>query len=389
MNIFTILIDMKILQIGDLHLGKTLYDFSLLENQKNMLEQLQNVLLNGEFDVLVLPGDIYDRAVPPAEAVELLDDFLTSIHKKMPNLYIIMISGNHDSASRLSFAKELLQNSNIYIETETDHTILATKEPIILQDKNGLKVAFYLLPFIRGIETEFVIKEFSKKVQDEFKNFPSVLISHCLILGSETSSSERIFVGTAENLNSTLLSNFTFSCLGHIHKPQKVLENAYYSGSPLAYSFDEIKYEKSFLQLEINSPDPKELPKITKIPVKPLRNLRILTDSFDNFVSNPEYRKFSEDYIEFVCTDDSFPLQAAVTLQKIFPYFTNIKLAKDNFDSSASLLSGSEIKQKIFENANAVSIGQVFSEFIADIYGEDADFSKEKQLLEQIAQELE
>ena len=151
---------MKILQTGDLHLGKILYEYSLIEDQKHILNELKNILLNDEYDVLALTGDIYDRAVPSPEAVELFDTFLTEIHAKKPKLSIIIISGNHDSAKRLSFASKLLSSNNIYICAESDIEKIINQKPITITDSNNFQCDFYLLPFVYAED----IKKFTETV---------------------------------------------------------------------------------------------------------------------------------------------------------------------------------------------------------------------------------
>ena len=130
---------MKILQTGDLHLGKILYEYSLLEDQKYILNQITEILLQDDFDVLAITGDIYDRAIPSPEAVELFDQFLTNLHKKKPNLAILIISGNHDSARRLSFASKLLASNNIYICAENLSEKIENLKPISLKDSTGFQ----------------------------------------------------------------------------------------------------------------------------------------------------------------------------------------------------------------------------------------------------------
>lgn len=374
---------MKILQTGDLHLGKILYEYSLIEDQKHILNELKNILLNENYDVLALTGDIYDRAVPSPEAVELFDNFLTELHAEMPNLAIMIISGNHDSARRLSFASKLLSSNNIYICAESDIEKIINQKPITITDSKNFQCDFYLLPFVYGED----IKKFAESVTPS-KEKPGILFSHCLTLGVETSSSERTFVGTAENLNSEIFSKFFYTGLGHIHKPQKVSERIYYAGSPLAYSFDEIKYEKSFLKIEITEENPFT---IEKIPAKPLRNLRSIKDSFKNFLEKAEYQQFKEDYIEFVCTDSILPSSAAGTLKKFFPNLMSLRLACDvECETETSEKFSSEVKQKMFEEKESLPIKEVFEAFVKDIFGKDlTEYEKEVKILEKIVSDLE
>ena len=371
---------MKILQTGDLHLGKILYEYSLLEDQKYILNQITEILLQDDFDVLAITGDIYDRAIPSPEAVELFDQFLTNLHKKKPNLAILIISGNHDSARRLSFASKLLASNNIYICAENLSEKIENQKPISLKDSTGFQCDFYLVPFFHADDIKNIVENISPNPEN-----PSILFSHCLTLGVETSSSERTFVGTAENIDSSIFEKFTYTGLGHIHKPQKVSEKIYYSGSPLAYSFDEIKYEKSFLKIEISKDKKLE---IEKIPANPLRKLVTIKDNFKNFLEKPEYQQFRNDYVEFVCTDSVLPSAASGSLKGIYPNFMTLRIESSE-DEGFEVFSN-EVKQKMFEEKESLPIKDVFEAFVKDIYGKNLDeYEKEVELLEKIAKEIQ
>ena len=371
---------MKILQTGDLHLGKILYEYSLLEDQKYILNQITEILLQDDFDVLAITGDIYDRAIPSPEAVELFDQFLTNLHKKKPNLAILIISGNHDSARRLSFASKLLASNNIYICAENLSEKIENQKPISLKDSTGFQCDFYLVPFFHADDIKNIVENISPNPEN-----PSILFSHCLTLGVETSSSERTFVGTAENIDSSIFEKFTYTGLGHIHKPQKVSEKIYYSGSPLAYSFDEIKYEKSFLKIEISKDKKLE---IEKIPTNPLRKLVTIKDSFKNFLEKPEYQQFKDDYVEFVCTDSVLPSAASGSLKRFYPNFMTLRIESSE-DEGYEVFSN-EVKQKMFEEKETLPIKDVFEAFVKDIYGKNLDeYEKEVELLEKIAKEIQ
>ena len=371
---------MKILQTGDLHLGKILYEYSLLEDQKYILNQITEILLQDDFDVLAITGDIYDRAIPSPEAVELFDQFLTNLHKKKPNLAILIISGNHDSARRLSFASKLLASNNIYICAENLSEKIENQKPISLKDSTGFQCDFYLVPFFHADDIKNIVENISPNPEN-----PSILFSHCLTLGVETSSSERTFVGTAENIDSSIFEKFTYTGLGHIHKPQKVSEKIYYSGSPLAYSFDEIKYEKSFLKIEISKDKKLE---IEKIPANPLRKLVSIKDIFKNFLEKPEYQQFRNDYVEFVCTDSVLPSAASGSLKGIYPNFMTLRI--ESSEDEGSEVFSNEVKQKMFEEKESLPIKDVFEAFVKDIYGKNLDeYEKEVELLEKIAKEIQ
>ena len=312
--------------------------------------------------------------------MELFDQFLTNLHKKKPNLAILIISGNHDSARRLSFASKLLASNNIYICAENLSEKIENQKPISLKDSTGFLCDFYLVPFFHADEIKNIVENISPNPEN-----PSILFSHCLTLGVETSSSERTFVGTAENIDSSIFEKFTYTGLGHIHKPQKVSEKIYYSGSPLAYSFDEIKYEKSFLKIEISKDKKLE---IEKIPANPLRKLVTIKDNFKNFLEKPEYQKFKDDYVEFVCTDSVLPSAASGSLKGIYPNFMTLRI--ESSEDEGSEVFSNEVKQKMFEEKESLPIKDVFEAFVKDIYGKNLDeYEKEVELLEKIAKEIQ
>lgn len=381
---------MKILHSGDLHLGKTLHEMSLLDDQKHMLNQLHLTIEKGDYAALILAGDIYDRTVPPSDAVELFSSFLTKIRKTKPSTEIFIIPGNHDSPQRLGFAQSLLQNQGIHIISNPEKSF----EPIILT-KNNEKLALYLLPFLApgalkstkdtnkkefSIEQELnftsdendsnekllytqqdLLLEASKRFSATIKDIPSVLVAHLFTLSGLDSASERLFLGTAEKINPQIFDFFTYIALGHLHKSQKITERMYYAGSPLAYSFDESGFEKNFLDVDIDCTTKPWPIQVKKIPVKPLHRVIRLQGKFNEFYSSNSFNEYSEDYLEIQLLDQDLINNPINLLRQKFPYILSIK--QGFFEQNTSELR--EISIKLEENRDPISD---FNQFQQDLY---------------------
>ncbi|HBS06273.1 MAG TPA: hypothetical protein DEA96_14995 [Leptospiraceae bacterium] len=249
---------MRILHTSDWHLGKTLHEHSLIEDQKHFLDQLLNLLRSDPHDVLIVAGDIYDRSIPPREAVQLLSDFLSRFRRQC-DIPVLIIPGNHDSASRLDYLASIVRDQNIHFMANLEEV----GTPVTLGD-----VDFYGIPFLSPYDLDLsdldekyqtrthenALRAALKKIQLN-PHRPNVLIAHLFATGGSTSDSERAFVGASGEVNISLLDQFDYVALGHLHRPQKVSQFAYYSGSPLAYSFSEAGDDKCVLSIELRTGD--------------------------------------------------------------------------------------------------------------------------------------
>ncbi len=349
---------MKLLHTGDWHLGKSLHETSLLEDQRHMLDFLRVCLSRDDYSVLLIAGDIYDRTIPPAEAVELFSDFLVRIRQDFPALSVCIIPGNHDSAQRLSYADRILGSQHIHIICNPEQTF----NPIIITAHNGERLALFLLPFLApgtlkspdsektasAIQAESGEFDFSSEAipillsqadlaaeasrrfrtllkSPELKVMPSILVAHLFTLAGTQSESERLFLGTAEQVSPSLFSDFSFVALGHLHRTQKVTDRMYYAGSPLAYAFDEAGNEKSFLKLDIDCTSPSFPVLVTSIPVVPFRNVVRLSGSFAEFYSGVSFDSHSPDYLEITLTDDSLIANPMNLLRPKFPFLLSLR----------------------------------------------------------------
>ncbi|MGI5173587.1 exonuclease subunit SbcD [Treponema sp. OMZ 840] len=376
---------LSILQTGDLHLGKIFYEFSLLEDQSFMLDSLFSELTSYHYDALIISGDVYDKAVPPPEAVSLFDRFLSRIHNTLPGLAVCIIPGNHDSAKRLGFAAELLENEHIYIASDPINCI----KPVFLKNKEGsVEAALYQLPFLQsGALTacdgtvlrsqEDLVREAVKRIQkahrklqksdSAFKDLAALLSCHVFTTGAQSGGSERIFIGTAEQIDASLFDFFAYTAAGHIHKMQKVTDRMYYAGSPLSYSFDEAGTEKKLLRVEFNpqTAQKNNSVKITALPVKSLRRVVKITGNFEQLFRTDMYAEYAGDYVECTYTDSVVAENAAARLREKFPFLLSVKREADIRMQS---LNGAqaEKKRRLLEAQDRLPLKDILYSFLKD-----------------------
>ena len=382
---------MKILHTSDWHLGKIFHEFSFIDDQKEMLNQLLQELSQAEenknpYDALFVAGDIYDRQIPPVEAVNLFSAFLFQVRNQFPKLELFFIAGNHDSAARLAFAKEILKNEKIHICSDTKSFC----KPVILSNEKE-SVAVYQLPFLMphsicaeektgelSFDEETPLKkqqelyqeacyQIKKSHETKYSQSMPVLIAHLFTLNSFVSDSERSFVGTAEQVDASLFDFFAYTALGHLHGFQACGKNqtTFYSGSPLAYSFEDSQ-DTFFLSVELTK---NEKPVVTKIPVKPLHRLVKLEGSFSEFYGENENKKlideYKNDYVEVVCTDSVMPVSPMILLRKNFPFI--MSFIQKNHVQKVETTQIAQRRVAIESN----SAEKIFEQFIQELYGEN------------------
>jgi DNA repair protein SbcD/Mre11 len=347
---------MKLLHTADLHLGKSLHETSLMEDQRNMLDQLMAELGRDDYATLLIAGDVYDRTIPGAETVELFSSFLVTARNRFPDLEICIIPGNHDSAQRLSFADRILSTQRIHITGNPEYSF----SPVMLE-KKGENLALFLLPFLsagtlrrapppspksppdNGPELDLfheesdmllsqaeLASEASRRFADslaapELEHIPAVLAAHLFTLAGKASESERIFLGQAEQVNPALFSRFSYVALGHLHRCQKITDRMYYSGSPLAYSFDEAGDAKCFLKVDVDCKNEPFPATVTRIPVVPARTVTRLSGSFAEFYSGTAHDRHAADYLEITLTDGTLVANPVNLLKPKFPHILSIR----------------------------------------------------------------
>jgi exonuclease SbcD len=324
---------MKVLQLSDLHLGKRLKEYSLIEDQKYVLDQALTLIKEEHLEALLLCGDIYDSSVPSAEATSLLDYFLTQIHKLHTPCFII--SGNHDSADKLHFGSDIFNDEGIHVVTR----VIDSLHPFKLGDVN-----FYLLPFSRpadinvafNVETKsysealsYVVKKMDLKKEDT-----NILLAHQTVLPTSgkisLGGSEEIMlndegdIGDVGAVSSSIFKDFDYVALGHIHKPQTIAKNARYSGSLLKYHKDEANNEKSFTILDITH----KKVDVTTSPIKYLHDVVKVEGKLDDILHSRDIDKNA--YLFVSLLDKSLLDDPMAKLKVNYPYAAWIEYKSNN-----------------------------------------------------------
>lgn len=313
---------MKILHLSDLHFGKRLNNFSLLEDQYHVNRQIFKLAKDTHIEAVIIAGDVFDRQIPSAGAVQLFDDFLNFWAEL--NLPVFIISGNHDSAERLSFGAHIFSQNNIYISPVYNGQI----EPISLNDAYG-KINFYLLPFIkpatvRPFFPDEKINSYTEAVQTVLNNLPlnkderNILIAHQFVTGAVLSDSEEIVVGSLDNVDAHVFDAFDYVALGHIHTPQTILRDSIrYCGTLLKYSFSEANQQKCATVIDIKAKGQMD---ITAYPIKPLHDMRKIKGTYAELTDRQNYiGTDTDDYILATLTDEEDVPDAIGRLRSIYP----------------------------------------------------------------------
>lgn len=320
---------MKILHISDLHIGKTINGYSLIEDQKYYFEKLINYILENNIKVFIIAGDIYDKYNPSSESIELFSWFLENI-LNIKDIKVFIISGNHDNNKRISYLKNILKHHNIYIESEFKEKI-----EIISFFENNKKYNFFLLPFFDFYKKNFknpseAFDEYLKEnISRVHKDDINILISHGFINYSNKNIilSNELKIGNQSRLKSNSLIFFDYVALGHLHSSQNAgLEKIMYSGSILKYSIDEVNQDKVFLVVEFLKN--KNLI-IKKEKIKPLRDMIVISDSLENILNSKKYNK--DDYIFFELDEKNYDLFAFEKIKSIYKNVLSISYKQKSF----------------------------------------------------------
>lgn len=316
---------MKIIHISDLHLGKKLLEKSLIEDQKYILNEILLIIRQEKPDGIIIAGDIYDKSMPSAEAVELFDDFLTKLADEKQEVFIV--SGNHDSAERIAFGSSIFKNSGIHISPVYNGKIEAV---------NYKDADIWMVPFIKpaNVKRFHPDKEISSYedafnvIVDEIninKKKINIMIAHQFVTGAEKGGSEEMSIGGMDNIDASLFKDFDYVALGHIHKKQTIDHKIRYCGTPLKYSFSEINNKNSVTKIEIS----KEKLQIKEIELHPKRELVEIKGIFDEIMNEKYYSKLNlENYYHIILEDEQDVPDGAAKLRAI--YRNLLKLDYDN-----------------------------------------------------------
>ena len=315
---------MKLFHLSDLHIGNRVNEFSMIEDQKYILKRILDLAEEEKPDGIILAGDIYDKQIPSAEAVQVFDEFITRLAGRAIPVFII--SGNHDSAERLAFGGRLLNSRGIYLSPVYDGSV--TKIP--LKDQYGT-VWIHLLPFIRPSTVRHVFENEADLVTDvqtaaetvirhmeiDLKD-RNILVAHQFVTGASRCESEDVQVGGLDNIDAAVFTPFDYTALGHIHSPQNVgTDRVRYCGTPLKYSFSEVDQEKSITVVELEK---KGTVRTSLLPLKPLRDMRKLRGTYLELTDRSFYRDMNrEDYIQVTLTDEDDVPDGLQKLRVIYP----------------------------------------------------------------------
>ena len=366
---------MKFIHTSDWHIGRLFQNISLLDDQCHVLKQIKNYAKIHDVDALVIAGDIFDRSVPPADAVEALDDFFDEISAEL-SIPIIMISGNHDSAKRLGFGAGHMRQSGLHILNALDDVTT----PVVIETKSG-PVHFYGIPYHDPVEVRETFAcevstydEAHTYLVDQIKqvrvaDVPAVLISHCFIDGAEESESERpLSIGGADRVSYQPLEDFDYVALGHLHGPQyKGKQHIRYSGSLLKYSFSEYKQKKGITLVEL---DDKGLVGTEHLPLKPQKDLRVIEGLLTDILEQAKTDAHNEDYLFVRLLDKQDILDPLGQLRKVYPNTLQLERTQFILSKGSQLIADVSLKR---------TEQQVFSDFFEQVIGHD--LSEEQTLL--------
>lgn len=355
---------MKFLHLGDLHLGKTLSDFDLIEDQKYILDQILNIADKESIDGVFIAGDVYDKSVPSEAATKLLDYFLIHLAKK--EIKVFMVSGNHDSDDRLNYGSTLFASNQIFISAVFDGTL--HKQSFADRDT---EVDIYMLPFVKASQVRHyfpdeVIENYDDAVRTIIRNTPinpqnkNILVAHQFVAGKgedpALAGSESVgtqSVGTVEKIGYDCFDDFDYVALGHIHSPQRVgRDEIRYAGSPLKYSLSEVSNEKSVPLITVSA---EERVKIEIVPLKPMRDMRHIKGTLKELLDKKSI-KAPDDFIYATLTDEDIINDAMGIFQQVYP--NTVRIDYDN----------SHTRETLQVDISRIAENKSFPELIGDFY---------------------
>lgn len=360
---------MRLIHLSDLHIGKRVNEFSMIEDQEYILTKIINVVDNEKPDGVIIAGDVYDKTVPSAEAVQLFDDFLARLAER--NLPVFVISGNHDSAERIAFGGRLMNSSGVHMSPVFDGNIT----PIKFEDEYGV-LNIYMLPFIkpayvRRFYPEVEIESHNDAVKTVISSMAvdtskrNVLICHQFVTGATCCESEELSVGGLDNVDASVFDEFDYVALGHIHGPQKILrETVRYSGTPLKYSFSEANHKKSVTVVELTKKGEVD---IRTIPIVPKRDMREIKGSYLEITAKEHYKDTNtDDYMHITLTDEEDILDAIGKIRVIYPNIMKLDYDNKRTRMSTVVTGAEQVEQKspleLFEEFYEKQNNQVMSD---------------------------
>ena len=372
---------MKLVHLADLHLGKKVNEFSMIDDQEYILKEIINIIDDEKTDGVLVAGDVFDRPIPSEEAIKLWDDFLNAMAKR--NIQVFAISGNHDSAVRFAEHTSLMDSTGIHLSPEYNGK--TNKYQI---EKQGVKVNIYLLPFIKPIHVRHYfpdedINNYTDACRVAIENMQvnkeelNILIAHQFVTGATRCDSEEISVGGLDNVDVTVFEDFDYVALGHIHGKQTIgRDTIRYSGTPLKYSFSEKNHVKSVTVIEIDSKKDISVREVNLTPRRDMAEIRGKCSDLIQGISNENVD--ANDYLQVILTDENDVPNAMSDLRRVYPNI--MKLSYDNTrtreDRSLELNRDVEKKSPIdlfkefYENQNNQSLTDEQREFMEELIEE-------------------
>lgn len=376
---------MKLMHLGDLHIGKVLLEQSLLEDQEYMLNQICQIIKDKAIDGVLISGDVYDKGIPNIDAVNLLNSFFNRLVNEL-KVKVFVIAGNHDSKERLNFGSKLFEKEGLFIETQYKGVLRK-----IVLDNNGENVNIYMLPFVKPIEVRHLfdreVRDYNEAIkvilENEVINIDEVniLVAHQFVTYKgevpEVCDSENISVGTIDNVDASLFFNFDYVALGHIHGPQRIgRDTIRYSGTMLKYSFSEVNHNKSLVILDIND----NTLNYELVPLEPLRDLREIKGPIDELIKRENYNGTNtNDYIKAIITDEDPGYEPLARIRTVYPNTLKLEIRNSKMNANNLELERIErLKEKsvlelfgdFYEYQNSVSMSDSEEKIIKDIIDE-------------------
>ncbi len=365
---------MKLIHLSDLHIGKRVSGYSMIEDQKFILKRILGIIDDEEPDAVLIAGDVYDKSSPSTEAVELLDDFLVSLSRRKfkEQLQVFLISGNHDSPERLAFGNRLMDARGVHLSPVYNGEVRPDK----MKDEFG-EVNIFMLPFIKPVHVrrflpDETIESFTDAVRCAIaqmnmnENERNILITHQFVTGASRSESEDISVGGSDNVDACVFDGWDYVALGHLHGPQSIDSGRIrYCGTPLKYSFSESGHNKSVSVAELKE---KGNLSLRTVPLIPLRDMQEIKGKYEELTDRSYYENtsYTKDYMHITLTDEEDIPDAAVKLRVI--YKNLMKLDYDNSRTRSSLVIPEKVNAdqktplELFEELYEIQNGAPMSE---------------------------
>lgn len=345
---------MRFLHLADLHLGRVLNNYALLEDQRYTLNALVGTVQSQRIDAVLIAGDVYQKSSPPSEAMTLFSDFLVKLNEL--GVKVFVISGNHDSAERISYLAPFMARDGVHIAG----TFSGRLQTVTLTDAYG-PIHIHMLPFIRPVNvrqyTDKKISDYTEAVRAVMEDSPidrterNILIAHQYVTGAVLSDSEERVVGGLDNVDQSVFEGFDYVALGHLHTPQRVgSDTVRYSGSLLKNSFSEVDHKKTAACLDVREKGELD---ISLIPIPVNRDMREVKMTLAEVLAQP----YSEDLMRVILTDEEVPPDARVTVTTVFPNLLSFGVCNSKTTEETSVDAGT--------NGTKKTVEELFSDFYA------------------------